>query len=98
MSDGQALTEAVRSTSFVGIGNGNVMLDEHGDRLESYEVMNVRRTGERLWTTAIGMYSCTEKTYSQLESAVNVRWPGDRSEVPRFDATTNQEYIAGTAE
>ena len=40
LRDGQAVTEAVRSTTFEGVGNRLVALDQHGDRIESYEVMS----------------------------------------------------------
>ena len=40
LHDGQAVTEAVRNTNFVGAGGEVVALDERGDRRESYEVMN----------------------------------------------------------
>ena len=40
--NGTAVTEAVRSTAIVGFGNTSVVLDERGDRIQSYEVLNVR--------------------------------------------------------
>lgn len=40
LHDGQAVTEAVRNTTFVGAGGEVVVLDERGDRVQSYEVMN----------------------------------------------------------
>ena len=38
LQDGQAVTEAVRSTPFEGMGGDPVVLDSQGNRLDSYEV------------------------------------------------------------
>ena len=40
MRDGEAVTAAVRTTSFTGVGGTVVALDSNGDRVESYDVMN----------------------------------------------------------
>ena len=40
LKDGAAVAQAVRQTSFVGIGGSVVALDENGDRVQDYEVMN----------------------------------------------------------
>ena len=36
LRDGQVVTEAVRSTTFEGVGGSGVALDENGDRVDSY--------------------------------------------------------------
>ena len=41
LNNGKVLTAAVRSTAIAGIG-GNVVLDERGDRIESYEVTDYK--------------------------------------------------------
>ena len=38
--DGRAISAVIRNTSFVGVGGNIVELDNHGDRVMSYEVMN----------------------------------------------------------
>ena len=45
--DGQAVTSALRNTTFEGAA-GLVLLDAHGDRIESYEVMNYSFSGSFL--------------------------------------------------
>ena len=41
LEDGEAVTKAVRSTEFVGAGGQIIDLDESGDPIESYELMNI---------------------------------------------------------
>ena len=40
LDNGHAVTEAMRTTTFQGVGKSILQLDKNGDRIESYEVMN----------------------------------------------------------
>ena len=84
LSDGTAVTAAVRTTTFEGVGGITVALDEKGDRIESYEVMNyvVDANGD-LDRVPVGVYggsNSTEQQYRVYERAVV--WPGGTTEVP----------------
>ena len=64
LHDGEAVTEAVRSVSFEGVGGGLVALDEHGDRIQSYEVMNyVVETDARVVGVPVGVYDSANGLY-----------------------------------
>ena len=80
MDDGQAVTEAVRSTRFEGVGNSMVALNNHGDRIESYEVMNYVVVGGGIENMPAGLYNSTTQEYLAYERAVV--WPGSTIEVP----------------
>ena len=87
LHDGQAVTEAVRSTRFEGVGNSVVSLDKHGDRIQSYEMMNyILKEGNVLdgddvmSSVAVGMFNSTQEQYSAYER--QVVWPGKTLEVP----------------
>ena len=81
LHDGQAVTEAVRSTTFKGVGNSVVALDKHGDRIESYEVMNyVEGADGGITSVAVGLYNRTLQQYVAYERAVV--WPGRSTRVP----------------
>ena len=81
LQDGGAVTAAVRSTSFIGVGGTVVTLDSNGDRIESYEVMNyVLKEGDMTHSVAVGMYNSTEGQYEAYARAVV--WPGNTMEVP----------------
>ena len=81
LQDGEAVTAAVRSTSFTGVGGTIVQLDSNGDRIESYEVMNyVMEQGDAMSSVAVGMFNSSEGHYVAYERAV--MWPGNTSEVP----------------
>ena len=81
LQDGKAVTAAVRSTSFTGVGGTLVELDSNGDRVESYEVMNyVLEEGDVMSSVAVGMFNSTTGQYKAYERAVV--WPGKTMEVP----------------
>ena len=81
LQNGTAVTEAVRSTTFTGIGGTLVALDSQGDRLESYEVMNcVLEAGNVMRSVAVGVFDNTRQQYRTYERAVV--WPGKRVEAP----------------
>ena len=78
---GQEVTNAIQSTTIEGVGNSVVEMDEHGDRVESYEVVNyVLSTNSRISFVAIGVYRSTEKQYTAFQQAVV--WPGFSTDVP----------------
>ena len=75
------MTEAIRSTRFEGVGNSAVSLDQHGDRIQSYEVMNyVVEADGRVESMPVGLYNSTRKEYLAYERAVV--WPGSTTKVP----------------
>ena len=81
LQDGRAVTAAVRSTSFIGVGGTVVTLDSNGDRIESYEVMNyVLKEGDAMSSVPVGIFNSTKEQYSAYERAVV--WPGNTLEVP----------------
>ena len=58
-----------------------VALDNHGDRIESYEVMQyVVETEVRTGSMLVGVYNSTEQKYMAYER--EVLWPGSATEVP----------------
>ena len=81
LRDGEAVTAAVRSTSFAGVGGTVVALDSNGDRIESYEVMNyIPGEGGVLSSVAVGMLDSMNGQYRAYPRAV--LWPGKMMEVP----------------
>ena len=80
--DGQAVTTAMRSTTFMGAGGTVVALDQRGDRLESYEVMNyvVVGTAGEISSVPIGWYNMTSQQYRGLDRVVV--WPGNTTDIP----------------
>jgi hypothetical protein len=81
LNNGTAVTEAVRSTTFEGVGGSTVVLDEKGDRIASYEVMNyVLKAGNVMGSVAVGMFNSTLRQYKAYEQTVV--WPGNTPEVP----------------
>ena len=81
LHDGRAVTEAVRNTTFVGVGHSIVDLDQHGDRIESYEVMNyVKGADGGIESVAVGVYNRTLQQYVAYER--EVEWPGGQEEAP----------------
>ena len=79
--NGRTIADAVRGTSVAGVLGSNVSLDENGDLLASYEVLNyiVEVDGE-MRTVPVGLYNRTLQQYSAYERAVV--WPGRTTEVP----------------
>ena len=81
LHDGKAVTAAVRSTSFTGVGGTPVTLDSAGDRIQSYELMNyVLGPSNVMSSVAVGVYNSSRKRYMPYEQAVV--WPGNMMEVP----------------
>ena len=71
--DDIAVTEAVRSTTFEGAGSSVVALDNHGDRIGSYEVMNyVVGPHDVMSSVPIGVYNSTRAEYTAKGLVV---WP-----------------------
>ena len=92
LSDAKAVTEAVRSTKFQGVGGSDVDLDEKGDRVESYEVMNyVADAGSGvIGAVPVGLYNSTNQQYT-ANSTRAVVWIGNTLEVP-------VDYIPGSSD
>ena len=81
LRDGEAVTKAVRNTSFDGVGGTVVALDSKGDRKESYEVMNyVLEGGNMTRSVAVGIFNSTAGQYEVYERVLV--WPGNTLEVP----------------
>ena len=81
LHDGQAVTEAVRSTPFEGVGGNTVVLDKQGDRIESYDVMNfVVEADGGMGSVPVGLYNSSLGEYTAYERAVV--WPGSTTVVP----------------
>ena len=78
--DGRAVTAAVRSMTFEGVG-GTKAFDEHGDPIESYEVMTyVLKVRDVMSSVAVGVYNSSVGQYKAYER--EVLWPGKTTEVP----------------
>ena len=87
LTNGKAVTDAVRSTRFEGIG-GPVALDEQGDRVGSYELMNyVGGEDGGMESVPVGMYDIEAGEYKAYEGK-KVVWPGGTTEVP-------VDYVSG---
>ena len=81
LRDGEAVTAALRNTSFTGVGGTVVALDSRGDRIESYEVMNyVLEADNVIRSVAFGRFNSTHGQYKAYGPPVV--WPGDTLEVP----------------
>ena len=79
--DGKAVTAAIRSTAFQGMGGSAVALDEQGDRLASYEVTNyVVGADGTIRSVRVGVYDIVQGRYEAYER--KVVWPGNTVEVP----------------
>ena len=92
LRDGQAVTAAVRSTTFEGVGGSALVLDENGDRVESYEIMNyVVGADGAISGVPVGKYDSTERQYTAYERAVV--WPGSTMEVPKDMEDTRREGL-----
>ena len=87
LHDGYAVTKALRSTTFEGVGKIVVTLDQNGDRIESYEVINYLLDADgAMVRVPVGMYSSKAKQYRAYDQAVV--WPGGTTEVPT-------DYVSG---
>ena len=88
LGDGQMVTKALRTTTFEGLGKSVVALDNKGDRIESYEVMNyVLEADGQIGSLPVGMYNSTKKQYRAYNW--EVVWPGNTTTVPA-------DYLSGT--
>ena len=80
LHDGQAVTVALRSTSFEG-ARGLVSLNENGDRINSYDVMNyVVGVDGALCSVLVGIHDSLTERFMPNERLVV--WPGNTTEVP----------------
>lgn len=79
LKDGAAVAQAVRQTSFVGIGGSVVTLDENGDRVWTYEIMNYVLKDDAVRPTAVGVFYSGSEHY---EAYKNVIWPGNTTTIP----------------
>ena len=73
------MAQAVRQTSFVGIGGSVVALDENGDRVWTYEIMNYVLKDDAVRPTAVGVFYSGSEHY---EAYKNVIWPGNTTTIP----------------
>ena len=81
LHDGHVMAEAVRSTTFEGLGNRAVVPNSQGDRIQSYEVMSyVQGADAAMGTMPAGVYINEEQRYRAYERAVV--WPGNTTAVP----------------
>ena len=81
LQDGEAVTAAMRSTSFTGMGGTLVELDSVGDRIEPYEVMNyVLEEGDAIRSVPIGIFNSTLQQYRTYQQPMI--WPGNSTDVP----------------
>ena len=66
----------------MGVGNHAVLLDRHGDLIESYEVMNyVRQESGGMDSVPVSVYNSSSMQYIVHERTVVV-WPGSTTVVP----------------
>ena len=81
LRNGTMVAETVRSTTIDGVGDRAVILDENGDRIVSYEVMNyVQGESGETDSVSVGVYSSSSKKYTVERAVV---WPGsDPTVVP----------------
>ena len=81
LSDGQAITEALQSTTIEGVGESVVALDQSGDRIESYAMMSyLLGAGDTMQSLAIGVYDHSTRQYQASE--IQVVWPGSTTIPP----------------
>ena len=81
LTNGQLVTNAVRSTRIEGVDKRAVVLDEHGDRIETYELVNYIWEQVRMRQIPVGKFVSMEKKYTAY--GPKVVWPGDTNQVPR---------------
>ena len=90
LQDGHAVTAAVRNTTFKGVGNRTVALDENGDRIEVWELMNYVLTADgRIDGVPVALYNSTLLQYMAYEQ--EVVWPGGTTKVP-------SDYFSGASQ
>ena len=95
LRNGSAVTEAVRSTTFEGVGKRIVTLNTKGDRIESYEVMNyVMRADGVMSSMPVGVYNSEVRQYEAYDRAV--MWPGSTEEVPEDWISAETICMAGS--
>ena len=97
LHNGSAVAQAVLSTKFEGVGGTIVALDDRGDRIESYEVMNyVMEANGAVGSVPVGVYSTITGQYTAYKRAVV--WPGNSTDVP-LDHVSGSiaclDYLAG---
>ena len=68
LHDGHVMAEAVRSTTFEGLGNRAVVPNSQGDRIQSYEVMSyVQGADAAMGTVPAGVYINEEHQYRAVQ-------------------------------
>ena len=94
LRNGTSLTHAVRRTEIIGVGGGTVALNEQGDPISSYSVMNyVVGVGSVMGSVAVGLYNKTVQQYMAYEQ--EVLWPGNKVQVPTdcLSGESTQHYL-----
>ena len=81
LRDGQAVTKAIRSTTFEGVGGMAVALNKQGDRIESYEVMNYVLEDDVIRSVGVGVFKSMLRQYQTNKRTVV--WPGNTTKVPK---------------
>ena len=77
--DATTLTEALLNTSFEGLASDTVSLDNNGDRIQSYELMNyVAGADGGIASVSVGWYNSSLQHYQPSRVVV---WPGNTTEV-----------------
>jgi hypothetical protein len=80
LSDGQTVTEAIRTTQFSSVGGTFVSVDQNGDIDEQYALVNYKLEAGKLVSVPVGIYNSTLDTY--LPHSTAIIWPGGTSTVP----------------
>ena len=95
LHDGRAVTQAVLSTRFEGVGGTIVALTDQGDRIESYEVMNyIMEANGAVGSVPVGVYTMTTGQYTAYRRAVV--WPGNTTDVPLDHVSERKSCVKGT--
>ena len=78
---GVAVTEVMRNITIDGVGNSTVSLNEQGDRIHSYEVMNyILEADGGMTAVPVGKFSHVLQQYTASERLT--MWPGSTTAVP----------------
>merc|ERR1711871_513898 len=74
LRDVHAVSKAVRSTKIVGIGGSIVALDELGEPITSFEVVNYQLgTDNRSHSVTVGLFNSSQQQYLPERTII---WPG----------------------
>ena len=80
LHDGHKIVNIMRDTVFEGVGS-QVALDNNGDRINSYDVMNWVMKDGKMDSVRVGTFNHTTTVYIAEHEAVI--WPGNTTKVPR---------------